>query len=216
MRTVLDLKGRGGCNSESKLRRATAVCRKAGLDRPDQQEQNAAVRRTTFARLNHALLNSVLRVAFTGAERIRRTFRLVTRPELFGAHAIPLTPEGKLVLIKLRYVPGWRLPGGGLKAGETPREAAVRELREEIGLLAYSSVEMIREGAEQNAHRTGHETLFLVTGILYRPRWCLEVEAVEEFGVEALPPDLSPWTVQAIDVLLFSPEADNWKQHTSF
>jgi len=31
----------------------------------------------------------------------------------FGAHAVALTPARKIVLLRLWYAPGWRLPGGG-------------------------------------------------------------------------------------------------------
>ena len=55
------------------------------------------------------------------------------RPRTFGAHALALTPERKIVLVKLRYAPGWRLPGGGRGEHEDPRDAVLRELREEIG-----------------------------------------------------------------------------------
>jgi ADP-ribose pyrophosphatase len=52
---------------------------------------------------------------------------------------IPLTEGGDIILVK-QYRPAigrwaWELPAGTLKDGEDPREAAVRECHEEIGMI---------------------------------------------------------------------------------
>ena len=41
-----------------------------------------------------------------------------------------------LLLVRSSYRRAWNLPGGGVRAGETPDAAARRELAEEIGLVA--------------------------------------------------------------------------------
>jgi 8-oxo-dGTP diphosphatase len=46
-------------------------------------------------------------------------------------------PEGVLLVFN-RYRRVWELPGGLIDAGETPREAAARELAEEAGAVANS------------------------------------------------------------------------------
>ncbi len=47
---------------------------------------------------------------------------------------VALYVDGRLLLIRNSYRRGWTLPGGGVDPGETTRQAATRELREELGL----------------------------------------------------------------------------------
>ncbi len=106
-----------------------------------------------------------------------------------------LTPEGKLVLVKLWYAPGWRLPGGGRGPGEPPAEAALRELREEIGMISNGSVEPAFELEEEVDFKRDTCSLIIVRDVEYRPkRWSWEVEDVSEARLDELPTDLSPQT----------------------
>jgi ADP-ribose pyrophosphatase len=57
-----------------------------------------------------------------------------------SAGVVPLTENGEVILVRqYRHVTGdfcWEIPGGGIHAGETPDQAAQRELREEAGYRA--------------------------------------------------------------------------------
>ncbi|MCF8535401.1 MAG: NUDIX domain-containing protein [Rhodoluna sp.] len=56
------------------------------------------------------------------------------------ARVLLVDPQKRVFLLKTHFdpevglEPRWITPGGGIDAGETPREAAVRELLEETGL----------------------------------------------------------------------------------
>ena len=47
--------------------------------------------------------------------------------------------EGKLLVVKANYKSYWTLPGGLIDAGETPKEAAIREVFEEVGIRLVES-----------------------------------------------------------------------------
>jgi 8-oxo-dGTP pyrophosphatase MutT (NUDIX family) len=58
-------------------------------------------------------------------------------PVAFAACAL-IVRDGKVLLVRHSYVPGWLLPGGGVSRAEAPEHAILREMKEEIG-LAHSS-----------------------------------------------------------------------------
>ena len=60
-----------------------------------------------------------------------------------SARAVLLSPDGRILLMSVRGSAGslWITPGGRLEAGESPREALSREVREETGLRADVSAQ---------------------------------------------------------------------------
>jgi 8-oxo-dGTP pyrophosphatase MutT (NUDIX family) len=140
------------------------------------------------------LLTRLLHFGVNAFQSVRRSIWFVSRPRTKGVHGIPLTPDGKVVLVTLSYAKGWRLPGGGLKRSEDTHQAMLRELREEIGLHAHAAVQPVCEFEHRPDFRRGEATLFIVRGVHYRPRWSLEIRAVGEFQLSDLPPDTAPIT----------------------
>jgi 8-oxo-dGTP diphosphatase len=69
------------------------------------------------------------------AYRMMRVYWGVRRPATHGA-LVTLWNQGELLLIQNSYVGYRSLPGGYVGRFETGAEAAVRELREEIGIIA--------------------------------------------------------------------------------
>lgn len=52
-----------------------------------------------------------------------------------AAFAAIFSASGEVLLVRLSYDQGqWAMPGGGVRAGESPAEAVIREVREETGL----------------------------------------------------------------------------------
>ncbi|HEX8215977.1 MAG TPA: NUDIX domain-containing protein [Allosphingosinicella sp.] len=121
----------------------------------------------------------LLRTALTALQQLRLAWWRLRGKRGRGALAVPLTPEGQLVLIRLTYSGGWRIPGGGIGRDEDPEIAALRELREEIGMTAHGTVTCV--GGSRSS------TLFLVRDVVYSPRRTFEVEEVAEFPPDALP-----------------------------
>ena len=147
--------------------------------------------------------NQALRVLLKGLHKLLKMYWFVRRPRTFGAHAVAMTPAGRIVLVKLRYADGWRLPGGGRKEAEEAEGAIVRELKEEIGMTACSGVQRACDLEEATDFKRDLASLLIVRDVEYQPpRWSWEVEDILETSIEDLPADLSPRTAKWLRTVL--------------
>lgn len=79
--------------------------------------------------MQDALFRLAYRIAFQGA----RLYWHIFRPPNHGA-LVAIWHRDKILLVKNSYVDYFSLPGGNVRSQETPKEAALRELEEEIHL----------------------------------------------------------------------------------
>ena len=77
----------------------------------------------------------VHRVTLKLAHAVRVAWWGIRRPEVRGCNAIVVNREGKVLLVRHSYQSShkWMLPGGGIGHGESPEQAAIREVAEETG-----------------------------------------------------------------------------------
>lgn len=122
----------------------------------------------------------------------------VLRPKTFGVRAMPLTRDGRIVLIRHSYAPGWYFPGGGRRRDEDPAEAMLRELREEIGMTGHGEVTWLADYRHDPDFKRDMMGFFIVRDVEFTPRLSLEIEAIGAFASDALPTGLSPSTARRI------------------
>ena len=134
------------------------------------------------------LSDRLLRPLLTAAHKFLKLAWFVRRPRTFGAHALAFTRERKVILVRLRYARGWRLPGGGRSEDEDPRDAVLRELREEIGMTEHGRVRRAGDLEEKTDFKRDLASLLIVEDVTYQPpRWSWEVEQIIERPLDDLP-----------------------------
>lgn len=134
------------------------------------------------------------RLALRTAHALRHRWRMLRGARLEGVTMIACDLQDRVLMVRHSYGPrGWFLPGGGIKRGETPEQAAIRELREETGCMAKGA--RIVGTFEERVSGSPH-TAYIVTCLTHDEPQPDRREVVEArfYPLQSLPEPLSPRT----------------------
>jgi 8-oxo-dGTP diphosphatase len=142
------------------------------------------------------LLDRGFQLAYIGAYRAMRIYWMLRHPTTNGS-LVALWNRGEVLLVRNSYVPYYCLPGGYVRKGETARDAALRELSEEVGISANSEqLEAVFDETHQWEGKNDHVQIFALE-LSARPAVRVDHREV----VEA-----SWWTPErALSLVLFPP-----------
>lgn len=135
-----------------------------------------------------------------------------TRAVTLGVRVVVLDEAGRVLLVRHSYTPGWYLPGGGVDRGETAEAAAVRETREEAGVLCGERPRL--HGLFHNARLPrDHVACYVVRRFDLVPNAAADWEIAESgfFALDALPAGTTAATRRRLaEVADGAPPAPDW------
>jgi 8-oxo-dGTP pyrophosphatase MutT (NUDIX family) len=121
------------------------------------------------------------------AFRLHMMARAMISPAVLGVAGAVFDAEGRVLLVRHSYAPGWQLPSGGIGRGEHPDVAVRRELAEEVG-LSGGTLQMVALYARKAGWVSAPVAFYKVEGGIVNFRPNLEIRAVC-FADPLAPPD---------------------------
>lgn len=145
--------------------------------------------------------------------RLMQPYWRLQRGLTMGAQGIVLDAEGRVLLVKHTYKPGWCFPGGGVEKGETVQTALTRELSEECGVEMTGPPELFSIYSNGRNFPNDHVVLYVVRHWrrTHVPSPNSEISAQDFFAPSPLPPDTAPATARRLaEVLDHAPRDEYW------
>jgi ADP-ribose pyrophosphatase YjhB (NUDIX family) len=120
-----------------------------------------------------------------------------------GVRGLVIDEAGRVLLIQHTYVKGWYLPGGGVDRGEAAEAAVIRELVEEVGIVATSRPRLLSVHNNHARHRGDHVLYYRIESWEQgRATSVGEIHEAQWFHPDELPEAITPATRRRIEEAL--------------
>lgn len=116
----------------------------------------------------------------------------ILHPITIGVRMIALR-DAQVLLVRHTYQAGWHFPGGGMKRGETPLQAAKREAFEEAGVRCTATPRLLGIYSSFVEGKSDHVATYVTESFTLDAapdRW--EIAEARWFPVDALPEAMYP------------------------
>ncbi len=129
-----------------------------------------------------------------------------------GSRIAVVDNQGRFMLVKQTYTPGWIFPGGGVERGETCMEAARREVEEEAAIFAKGSFQLVGMFSNDNRMKGDHLAFYVLREFEQRPFVANgEIADARFFSPDDLPERMEGGTLRRIQELTQNlPRSEYW------
>jgi 8-oxo-dGTP pyrophosphatase MutT (NUDIX family) len=129
-------------------------------------------------------------------------FRL-TRGATLGVRVVVIDAEGRFLLVRHTYAPGWLFPGGGVERGETVYDAVRRETLEESGVIVDGVPQLHGVFANHQQFYGDHVACFVVRTFRREPfSGTREIVEARFYAPDDLPADATGGTRRRVAEIL--------------
>ncbi|WP_186648023.1 NUDIX domain-containing protein [Fluviispira vulneris] len=108
-----------------------------------------------------------------------------------GVRGLVINKENKILLVKHTYLNGWHFPGGGVEKGESPRDAIIREVREEAGIIVNEFPVIIDCYYHKILGVDDFVCFYVIKKFDIQPFESPEIKEAKWFSLEDLPYDIT-------------------------
>lgn len=119
-----------------------------------------------------------------------KIYCFIFRPVRMGVRVL-MFKDNSVWMVRHTYIPGWHLPGGGIKRNETIEQAARREMFEETGARA-GELKLLGVYTSYIQWKTDHSVLFLCTDFEISGIPDGEIAEMRSFPLDQLPENVYP------------------------
>jgi 8-oxo-dGTP pyrophosphatase MutT (NUDIX family) len=157
-------------------------------------------------------MKRLIRPGFAAYESVAKVMRRARWPLTIGVRTIVRDEQGRVLLVRHTYAPGWHFPGGGVNKRETAIDAAAREVREEAQIELTAPPKLV--GIYLNLLQIKSDHILLYEAGPWRrvdekpPN--MEIAEAKFFAEKELPSDTTGGTLRRLAELKGAPLDKMW------